>query len=596
MIKHFHKFASRFRFRKIRSRFLAVMIALSVPPIFIVGVLSYHISKETLIENHLQANENHLKTTSERADLLLRNVINMERIILSNKDLRQQLIESGSISDQEQEALKLSTSSRLQQIMSDYATEQKYIDSVCLFDNYFRAVCYGRSDNAGRYESENKRIGIKESDWYKKAVQAQGKEIFFANNVLEDLDWNKTFSSVKLLRNPASKDFETIGLLIVNINKSMFSEMMNETKNNEYLILDASNNETNTVYASNSHYYDENSKNDLSEIFKQKEEDGYVVSSYENETTGWSFGYFIEEQELLKQPHQIRAVTNLIAALIAISAVIFSVILSDTITRPLQRIKKMMVLWAKGSSEFKETFHDDEVGAIGETFKRMTAENKDLSERLIRSQLKERETELRVLQAQINPHFLYNTLDSIYWMAMIHNHEDIGKMAVSLSESFKISLNKGKELIPLHQELKHIEHYMTIQNIRFGNRFTYIQEVDPDLLDQEILKLLLQPLVENAIYHGLEPKVGEGTIRLTASRLESGYILFIVEDDGVGIKDIALTEKGYGLGNVRERLKIYYGSTSSLTIKSEVNKGTKIEIRFNPNEGRWMGDVESRNF
>ncbi|OAS82585.1 MULTISPECIES: cache domain-containing sensor histidine kinase [Metabacillus] len=594
MRNKFHKFFLFFRIKKIRNRFLAVMIALSVPPIFIVGVVSYNTSKDTLIENHLQANETHLKTTSEKADFLLRNVINMERYILSNKDLRQQLIESGSISDMEQEALKLNMSSRLQQIMSDYVVEQKYIDSVCLFDNYFRAVCYGRSDDAGRYERENKRSEIIESDWYNKAVEAQGKELFFSDNVLEELNWNNTFSSVKLLRNPTSSQQETIGLLIVNINKSLFSEMMNETNNNEYLILDATTNEMKTVYASTPSYYEEVVGKDLPFIFEKKQEEDYVVSHYTNETTGWTFAYFIKEQELLKQPHQIRAVTILIALLISISAVILSVILSDTITRPLLRIKKMMVAWAKGSSEFNETFHDDEVGAIGETFKRMTAENKDLSERLIRSQLKERETELRVLQAQINPHFLYNTLDSIYWMAMIHNHEDIGKMAVSLSESFKIILNKGKEIIPLYRELKHIEHYMTIQNIRYGDRFTYIQEVDPLLMDQEILKLLLQPLVENAIYHGLEPKVGEGMIRVTGSK-ESDFILFTVEDDGVGIKDMAMIEQGYGLGNVRERLTIYYGPTSSLTIKSEVNKGTKIEIRFNPKEGRWMRDAESRN-
>ncbi|MBT2759308.1 sensor histidine kinase [Mesobacillus foraminis] len=589
MINGFSKFISLFRFRKIRRRFLAIMIVLSLPPIFIVGVVSYQTSKNALIENHLKSNENHLKATSEKVDLLLRNVINMERFILSNSELRQQLIESRSISDKEQKSLKWGTANKLQQIMSDYAIEQKYIDSICLFDDYLRAVCYGRSDNAGRYENGE----IISSHWYQKAVQAKGKEIFFHNNVLEDSPLNETFSSVKLLRNPASGDYETIGLLVVNIHKSIFSEMMNQTNNDEYFILDSAEDNIKPVYSSNPSYYKELYVKSLSVLFNNKLDD-YVVSYYTNKTTDWTFTYLIKEEELLKRPHQIRAVTNIVALLIAISAVILSVILSGTITRPLLKIKQMMVAWAKGTSNFKETFYDDEVGEIGETFKKMAVENKELNERLIRYQLKEREAELRVLQSQINPHFLYNTLDSIYWMAIINNQDDIGKMAISLSESFKIILSKGKEIIPLHMELKHIDCYMTIQNIRFGDRFTFIQKIDSELMNIEVLKLLLQPLVENAIYHGLEPKTGNGTIYLTGS-MKSEFIEFTVEDDGVGIEDMTVTEKGYGLGNVRERLTIYYGPTSSLKIKSEIGKGTKIIIRFNPNEGRWIKNVEGRH-
>lgn len=589
-----YKILSTFRFRKIRNRLLAVMVALSLPPIFIIGMVSYHTSKETLIENHLQSNEDNLKSISEKVDLLLRNVINMERYVLSNSDLMQQLIQSGSISDVEQESLKLSTSSKLQKIMSDYVVEQKYIDSVCLFDNYFRAVCYGRSDNAGRYERENKSREINSSNWYQKALYANGKEIFFHDNVLDDSDLNKTFSSVKILRNPVTSDQEKIGLLIVNINKLMFSDMMNRTNNDEYLILDSTDEVIKPVYYSDSSIYEEIVGENFSHISSNLKKEDFVVSHYTNETTGWTFAYLIQEEELLKQPHRIRAVTNLIAVLIAISAVILSVILSDTISRPLLQLKQMMIAWAKGLSKFDEKFQDDEVGEIGETFKRMAVENKELNERLNKSKLKERETELRVLQSQINPHFLYNTLDSIYWMAIMNNHESIGKMAISLSESFKIILSKGRELIPLYKELEHIDHYMTIQNIRFGDRFTYIKKIESSLMDQEILKLMLQPLVENAIYHGLEPKVGKGTICLTGKK-ENEFVVFTVEDDGIGIKDMEMTEKGYGLGNVRERLDVYYGPTSSLKIESEINKGTKIIIRFNPNEGRWMEDVESRN-
>jgi two-component system, sensor histidine kinase YesM len=173
----------------------------------------------------------------------------------------------------------------------------------------------------------------------------------------------------------------------------------------------------------------------------------------------------------------------------------------------------------------------------------------------------------------------------MYWMASLENNHEVAKMAVALSETFKLSLNNGKDMIPVSKELEHIKHYLTIQNLRFNKRFLYEEEVDPRLLDKEILKLLLQPLVENAIYHGLEPKVGKGTIKLTGS-LEDEWIIFTVCDDGVGIADLEATRNGYGMQNVRERLYLCYGEGSELTVSSKVNEGTKVEIRFREKGGQ----------
>lgn len=167
-------------------------------------------------------------------------------------------------------------------------------------------------------------------------------------------------------------------------------------------------------------------------------------------------------------------------------------------------------------------------------------------------------------------------------------------MAVSLSESFKLSLNKGKETILVYNELKHIEHYLNIQNIRFNNRFHYIEEVEESIKGLEMMKLLLQPLVENAIYHGLEPKVGEGTIRLTGGT-DGPYLIFTVEDDGVGMADIAQTEQGYGMRNVKERLLLSYGQGSSLSVWSREGEGTRVTLRFNPSNLPKKTDTHLKN-
>jgi len=210
--------------------------------------------------------------------------------------------------------------------------------------------------------------------------------------------------------------------------------------------------------------------------------------------------------------------------------------------------------------------------------------NRELNDRLLQTELREREAELKALQAQIKPHFLYNTLDSIYWMARLNRTEDAARMALALSESFKLSLNKGRETIPVFKEIKHVEHYMTIQNIRYNGRFRCEIDVDPDIMGYEMLKLTLQPLVENAVYHGLEPKMGEGLIRITG-RKNGDELVFVVEDDGVGMEDVSQTTKGYGLGNVRDRLMLYYGPHCSFDVESAPGAGTRVEIRFKPAKG-----------
>ncbi|GAE93245.1 two-component sensor histidine kinase [Gracilibacillus boraciitolerans JCM 21714] len=134
--------------------------------------------------------------------------------------------------------------------------------------------------------------------------------------------------------------------------------------------------------------------------------------------------------------------------------------------------------------------------------------------------------------------------------------------------------------MPIEKELEHIRHYITIQNIRYGgDRIDFIEEVDKGLLDKEILKLLLQPIIENAVFHGVEPKIGKGLIKIIG-KLEGSFVRFTISDNGVGIEDLNLIEQGFGMKNVRERIELYYGSTSEFIVKSEVNAGTTITIRF----------------
>ncbi|MEH7250805.1 histidine kinase [Neobacillus niacini] len=586
MKRYSNKIWERFQVEKVRYKYFILMMCLSTIPILLLGFISYNIAKDTLVKNQIETTQSHLKTSSEAADLLFRNISNMERLISWSKGVRQELINSTQNTGAGGEVLNETTTERMQNLISSYLIDTQDINSVCLFDVNFRSVCYGNSKGTGKFTNGSIHKNISETDWYKKSVEAKGKPIFLSSNVLVESQSADTFSSVKLLRDPERLfDPQTIGLLVVNINKSMFSRVFNETDNSNFMILDTMDRVEPIYQYPHAFHEDVDFKGGISSTYNKLEEKGYVVGSYKNRTTGWTFTNVIKEKELLKQSNQIGLITASIALGIAVIALYSSFVLSGSVTRPLIQLKKLTVDWAKGLWNPRGGSPKDDIQSIGETFQRITIANKELNEQLVRSQLKEREAELRALQAQIKPHFLYNTLDSIYWMAIMNDNEDIAKIVVSLSESFKLSLNNGEDLISVSKELDHIRHYITIQNYRYDNRFKYIEDIEPDIIERKILKLLLQPIVENAIYHGLESKIGKGTITLSG-KLESEWMIFTISDDGVGIKDMESTKKGYGLANVLERLQLYYGPESSLTISSKVNEGTIVEMRFPEHTGR----------
>jgi two-component system sensor histidine kinase YesM len=208
--------------------------------------------------------------------------------------------------------------------------------------------------------------------------------------------------------------------------------------------------------------------------------------------------------------------------------------------------------------------------------------------------LRERQSELDALQAQINPHFLYNTLDSLYWQALNAGSEKLAEDIFSLSQLFRLVLNKGRGMIPVSQEKELIFHYLQIQKMRFEKKLNYSIEMDEEILSYEIPKLILQPFVENAIVHGLECTDRMGMIEIKGY-LEEDHIIFQVSDNGVGMTKEQLNELmeeeetkeyssqrigRYAIKNVRERLDLKYHGEFKLLIQSEVGRGTTIMIQI----------------
>lgn len=236
----------------------------------------------------------------------------------------------------------------------------------------------------------------------------------------------------------------------------------------------------------------------------------------------------------------------------------------------------------------------DEIAELGMTFNVMTGKIRELLDAKVREQEDLKKAELKALQAQINPHFLYNTLDTIVWMAEANKSNQVIELVRTLSSFFRIALSRGKEWIPIRQEIEHVRNYLYIQKIRYRDILEYEFDVDESILEYTILKLTLQPLAENALYHGIKNKRGGGKITIRARRVENDTVLLEVEDNGIGCTPYKLgkiqeqldeesdvintTTEGFGLINVNNRIKLYYGKQYGISIESQYQEGTKITV------------------
>jgi two-component system sensor histidine kinase YesM len=232
----------------------------------------------------------------------------------------------------------------------------------------------------------------------------------------------------------------------------------------------------------------------------------------------------------------------------------------------------------------------DEMAVLAGSVNSMTESIEMLVHKIKEDERKMRRAELRLLQEQINPHFLYNTLDTIVWLIEGHDSDKAVSMVMSLSQFFRLVLNKGREYITIEEEKTYIESYLEIQQVRYRDILDYEVRIPAELYQYKILKLTLQPLVENSLYHGIKYKRAKGTI-LVSGELRDGRIYFKVQDNGVGMEQEELeklrseigkpckdTEKGFGLANVNERIRMYFGNEYGMTIDSTAGQGTCVEI------------------
>ena len=329
---------------------------------------------------------------------------------------------------------------------------------------------------------------------------------------------------------------------------------------------------------------------ELSDGIHRKKDNIYNISSLDScnwKIVGVSFN------DEITQAVKSQVVVGLIFALFFsafMSAVIYF-LLSRTVTRPVRRLVASMQKFEKQAETFEykaDMSNVAEFQTLSTSFEHMVLMIQSLVEKVHNEEIVLRKTELKALQAQINPHFLYNTLDSIQWMCEQDNSKDAVKMVGALAKLFRISISHGNEFIAISDELKHAESYLIIQSYRYKNQFTYSFDVDKSVLDCMCNKITIQPFIENAIYHGLDRMVDEGEIKIIVER-RGKDIAIIVKDNGLGMTEEQCKavlqkgrsdSKGIGVKNVDDRLKIYFGEEYGITIDSELDVGTTVTIKI----------------
>ena len=321
--------------------------------------------------------------------------------------------------------------------------------------------------------------------------------------------------------------------------------------------------------------------------------EGKVIYAVETLSNGqWRLvGVSFLQEFLTESLRQLFNILLILAGLVLLATLIVSAVLSAALSLPLRDLEHSMELFEENADHFsydppKSTVR--EIRHLSVSFRDLVLKVQQLMKTVREEEINLRKTELRALQAQINPHFLYNTLDSISWMCEQGKNADAVEMVNALARLFRISISRGHELIPIRSELQHAESYLEIQAHRYKNQFTWSINADESCLDYLCHKITLQPIIENAIYHGINGLVDDGEI-LVSVREDGEDILFTVTDNGTGMTEeqiSAIMQKdhsdraGIGIKNVNDRLTIYFGPAYGIQIDSEPDRGTSVLIRM----------------
>lgn len=459
------------------------------------------------------------------------------------------------------------------------------------YEDYLNIVVVSEK---GQYLSNDsyrlKKTPLSREKWYQEAVEADGRLVLNTNVFGRNLKSWKNYSIDNFISVSQAvmdeKTNETAGVILVDFDIKNIQNLVEEItmgqtgfgyiQNSEGKVIYTPKNKI--VYRMNPQWFQEKSGQVRCEIAGEKYHVIYSDSDYTDLT---AVGVF-DLEKTVKGADQVKQASIYIAVMIAVFAAGCSVVFSASFTKPIAKLSRLMKKAQTGDLTVHfDNHYKGEIGHLGDAFNSMVDKINELLELVYKEQKNKREAELKILHEQIKPHFLYNTLDTIQWMAKKYHAQDIVEIVLALSNFFRISLSQGKEYITVEKEVEMIKNYLDIQKFRYEDLFEYHMEFEESVMKCQILKLSLQPLIENAIYHGIkESDLEHGTIWIKGYKDEQDRLVFTVEDNGAGIEEEKcrqlnewLSQKerekdveAYGILNVNDRVKIAYGEEYGLRL------------------------------
>lgn len=581
------------RFKSIQNTMLVSFSVLMVIAVVIFLVIAMNSTKKTIYENSIDYSTQIIKQVNSDIDNYIDYMENTSSLMAKSTDVAKYFFDEHQTEEEFEEEKK--------RILTQFATIKESRNDISNVAAVAENGKYLVNDEDGSLADY---IDVQSLDWYQEAMQSKSgiavSSSHVQNAIPTSYKWVITLSRA-LVNNQSGK---REGVFFMDLNYSAISDLCNKNNIGEkgyIFILDENGNiiyhpKQQLMYGG---LMVENiqeimdCKADYLEIKRDGENKLYTMSK--STKTGWTVVGAMDTKELLKNSKQTQLNYIMVAAILLLAVIVISSLLSKEITRPILLLRDSMSKVEEGKFQQAnvEVTTMNEIGSLTKSFNVMTKRIQELMEQNVAAQKEKRKSEMKALQAQINPHFLYNALDTVNWMAMKKGDTEICDMVSAISNLMRISIGNKQDIFSIRQELKYVKDYLYIQETRYRDRFQVYFAIDEKILDEKIPKLTIQPLVENAIVHSVEVSKGKTVLNINGY-IEQGNVVIEIKDDGVGMdrdtllhlldppegeeKDISVAHTGLGMYAVHQRLRYLYGEEYGLTADSEPGNGTCIKI------------------